>query len=71
MRERVAGVRPRIDILQARVDAAMAEQRAFLQDIAVEELRAQRERLQTYTVQARFALAAIYDLSSTVGEASP
>jgi hypothetical protein len=49
----------------------MNAQRAFLQSIAVNELRAQRERLQTYTVQARFALAAIYDLSSTVGEASP
>jgi len=68
--ERVTNLRPRIDTLQAGVDAAMAEQRAFLQSIAVDELRAQRERLQTYTVQARFALAAIYDLSSTVGEAA-
>ena len=46
----------------------MTEQRACLQAIAVEELHAQRQRLQAYTVQARFALAAIYDLSSTVGE---
>jgi hypothetical protein len=69
--ERVTNLGPRIDVLQARVDAAMNAQRAFLQSIAVNELRAQRERLQTYTVQARFALAAIYDLSSTVGEASP
>lgn len=68
--ERVTSLHPRIDTLQARVDAAMADQRAFLQSIAVDELRAQRERLQTYTVQARFALAAIYDLSSTVGEAA-
>lgn len=68
--ERVANLGPRIGVLQARVDAAMAEQQAFLQAIAADELRAQRERLQTYTVQARFALAAIYDLSSTVGEAT-
>lgn len=68
--DRVTNLGPRIDVLQARVDAAMGEQRAFLQSIAAEELRAQRDRLQTYTVQARFALAAIYDLSSTVGEAS-
>ena len=37
---------------------------------AVEELQAQKQRLDTYTVQARFALAALYDLSSTVGDAS-
>jgi hypothetical protein len=49
----------------------MAMQRAFLQTIAVDELQAQKRRLDTYTVQARFALAAIYDLSSTVGSTSP
>jgi hypothetical protein len=48
----------------------MSAQQAFLQAIAVDELRAQKQRLDIYTVQARFALAAIYDLSSTVGEAS-
>ncbi|HEY3518739.1 MAG TPA: hypothetical protein VGL98_16940, partial [Gammaproteobacteria bacterium] len=36
-------------------------QQDFLQDIAVEELKAQRDRLNTYMVQARFALASIYD----------
>lgn len=68
---RVEGLSPQINNLQDRVDVAMAMQRAFLQDIAVEELRAQKKRLDTYTVQARFALAAIYDLSSTVGSTSP
>ena len=68
---RIAGLEPRIESLLVRVDTSIAQQRAFLQSIAVEELRAQQERLATYTVQARFALAAIYDLSSTVGEASP
>lgn len=67
---RVAGLDPRIDAIQARVDAAMERQRAFLEAIAVDELKAQKSRLETYTVQARFALAAIYDLSSTVGDAS-
>jgi len=67
---RVAGLNPRIEALQLKVDAAMGRQRAFLQSIAVEELRAQQQRLSTYSVQARFALAAIYDLSSTVGDAS-
>jgi hypothetical protein len=48
----------------------MAAQQGFLQTIAVDELQAQKQRLDIYTVQARFALAAIYDLSSTVGDAS-
>jgi hypothetical protein len=67
---RVDGLNPRIETLQLQVDGAMGRQRAFLQSIAVEELRAQQQRLNTYSVQARFALAAIYDLSATVGDAS-
>jgi hypothetical protein len=68
--ERVYGLSPRIDELKLRVTESMAAQQGFLQTIAVDELRAQKQRLDIYTVQARFALAAIYDLSSTVGEAS-
>jgi len=72
---RVNGLSPRIDELKARVELAMDRQSAFMQDIAVEELQAQKGRLDTYSVQARFALAAIYDLSAsgveaTVGDAS-
>ena len=44
---------------------AMGNQRAFLQSIAVGELRAQKQRLDVYTVQARFALAAIYDMAAS------
>ena len=65
--ERIEAIGPRIDSLQRRVDAAVKQHKVFLQDVAVEELQAQKERLGTYTVQARFALAAIYDMSSTVG----
>jgi hypothetical protein len=43
----------------------MDRQRAFMLGVAVDELRAQKQRLDTYTVQARFALAAIYDLAAT------
>jgi hypothetical protein len=67
---RIEGLSPRIDALQARVDTAMARHRAFLQKVAADELRAQKRRLETYAVQARFALAAIYDMSSTVGDAA-
>ena len=66
---RVDGLSPRIDTIKQRVEVSMAEQREFLQGIAVDELQAQRERLDTYTVQARFALATIYDRSSTAAKA--
>jgi hypothetical protein len=68
---RVYGLEPRIDGMQLRVSNAMADQREFLQSIAVGELQAQKQRLDIYTVQARFALAAIYDLAATEAEASP
>jgi len=68
---RVGGLNPRIEALKSRVESAMDRQRTFLQSIAVDELRAQKQRLNTYSVQARFALAAIYDLSATtVGDVS-
>ena len=69
-RERVDGLSPRIERSRDRVYGAMDRQRAFLQSIAVDELRAQKKRLGIYTVQARFALAAIYDLSATTVGAS-
>ena len=68
----VEGLSPQIDALKARVEAAMVQQRGFMEGVAVEELRAQRERLDTYSVQARFALAAIYDMAANeviVGDA--
>jgi predicted negative regulator of RcsB-dependent stress response len=70
MSARVYGLGPRIEGMKMRVDDAKTEQRAFLQSIALGELRAQKQRLDVYTVQARFALAAIYDIAATVGEAS-
>ena len=63
--QRVDGLSPKIDGLKARLEDAMERQRAFMLGVAVDELRAQRQRLDTYTVQARFALAAIYDLAAT------
>jgi predicted negative regulator of RcsB-dependent stress response len=66
--ERVNGLDPRIDDMTLRVDDALLRQRTFLQDIAVGELRAQKQRIDTYTVQARFALAAIYDVAASEAE---
>jgi hypothetical protein len=67
--DRVYDLGPRIETIKMQVDDALADQRAFLQSIAVGELQAQKQRLSIYTIQARFALAAIYDVSTTTGEA--
>ena len=70
--ERVDGLAPRVEAMAARVDDALARQRSFLQEIAVDELQTQKERLDVYLIQARFALAAIYDIAATSEkEASP
>jgi len=68
--ERVDGLAPGIEGMKMRVEDAMSAQRAFLQQIAVGELSAQKQRLDTYTIQARFALASIYDIAATVSEVS-
>lgn len=58
---RIGGLKPRVDGLKLSADTAVANQQQYLQGIAVEELKAQRDRLNTYMLQARFALASIYD----------
>ncbi len=58
---RVEAVDPRIVALAVRVDEAKAAQGRRLADIAVRELEDQRRRLDEYSVQARYALATIYD----------
>lgn len=65
MGDRVYGLAPQIEGMKMRVAVAMAEKRMFLRNIAVGELSAQRQRLDTYTIQARFALASIYDIAAT------
>ncbi len=65
---RVYRLAPRIEGMKMSVEDALSGQRAFLQSIAVGELQAQKQRLDIYTVQARFALAAIYDVAATQGE---
>jgi tetratricopeptide (TPR) repeat protein len=58
---RIESLRPRVLGMQGEAQAALLKQQLFLQDVAVAELEAQRDRLSTYMVQARFALASIYD----------
>ncbi len=58
---RVQDVRARIDALLARLAAIAEEQNRYLQALAIHELENQRRRIETYQVQARYELAAIYD----------
>ncbi len=54
-----------IEGMKIRVEDTLAGQRVFLQEIAVDELQAQKDRLNIYMIQARFALAAIYDAAAS------
>ena len=58
---RVAALKARIDALQVRMAATEQKQSAYLAQVAVAELQQQKDRLATYQVQARFALATMYD----------
>ena len=58
---RLASVKQRIDALQVRLADAELRQSAYLERVAVHELEQQKDRLATYEVQARFALATMYD----------
>src|SRR5882762_5220696 len=58
---RVAALKVRIDALQGHLVAAEQKQSDYLGQVAVAELEQQKNRLSTYQVQARFALATMYD----------
>ena len=69
--DRVAATRARMDELQARLAALTDKQAHYLQDLAIEELGRQRQRIETYQVQARFELAAIYDKTANKPAGKP
>jgi len=58
---RIAELDARINVLMPRVAALSQEQQGALQEIAITELKAQKERLAAYTAQARYAVAQLYD----------
>ncbi len=68
--ERIAAIGPRIDVLRDRVALVRAEQAGQLHAMALDWLTDQRERLQAYQVQARFALATLYDRAATAQRAA-
>ena len=63
--ERFAGRIPdldrRIQALIPRVASLSREQQGVVQDLAVAELERQKDRLAVYAMQARFAVAQLYD----------
>jgi hypothetical protein len=59
--QRVASLQQRINALQARLTDTEQRQNSYLANIAVHELEEQKDRLAAYQVQARFALASMYD----------
>jgi hypothetical protein len=67
---RVASLRQRIEALQARLADAEQRQSAYLARVAVRELGEQKDRLATYQVQARFALATMYDRAANAEAAT-
>jgi hypothetical protein len=58
---RIAALRQRIDALQLRLAQTQKKQNGYLSGLAIESLEAQKDRLATYQVQARYALASMYD----------
>jgi hypothetical protein len=67
---RVAALRQRLESLQGRLADAEQQQSAYLVQVAVRELEQQKARLDLYQVQARFALATIYDRAANAGAQS-
>jgi len=65
---RIAALQLRIQALIPRVTALLELQREAVQEMAVAELEAQKERLTVYTIQARFAVAQIYDRAGLAKE---
>jgi hypothetical protein len=65
---RIAELRPRLETLHASTLAAVDDQRNHLELVAIEALESQRDRLNTYMIQARFSLATIYDRAAARAE---
>jgi hypothetical protein len=63
---RVSGLTPQVEGLSGQLQGMITRQSAFLKTLAARDLLAQRDRLSTYLVQARFALAAVYDRSGAI-----
>ncbi len=68
---RVEALRLRLDAAQQRLAGVAKQQNGLLEELARNELEQQKERIGTYQIQARFALAAIYDRAAAPPAAVP
>jgi hypothetical protein len=68
---RIAALQQRIDALQIRLVDTSQKQSTYLAALAVKELEGQKDRLATYQIQARFALASMYDRAANSDIAQP
>jgi hypothetical protein len=66
---RIEQLRADIEQLRPQVASAARLQEQYLGELAVEELARQRERIAAYVIQARFAVAQIYDRAVRADEA--
>ena len=62
---RVTDSRGKLEALRARLAQARTAQNGYLAQLAIAELEAQKSRIAAYELQARFALATIYDRASS------
>jgi len=69
--ERIAALAGRIRSVRQRLADTSGQQSVYLQNVAATELTAQKQRLAEYAVQARFALADIYDRGADQAPAPP
>lgn len=68
---RVAAASTRLQALRLRLAQARTSQNAYLAQLAIAELEAQKSRIATYELQARFALATIYDRAASPAPEAP
>ena len=70
---RIAALAERVRSMRERLSQASEQQNQYLEGVAESELQAQKQRLDAYALQARFALADIYDRAAddTNGNAKP
>ncbi len=68
--ERIDQQPPRIAALLTTTNTLLTRQQTYLQNLAIDELEQYKERLRSYTVEARFALAQIYDRAAAQEKSS-
>jgi hypothetical protein len=69
--DRIAALAARIKAVRERLAGTAGEQSEYLQNVAATELSTQKTRLEAYSVQARFALADIYDRAADQADSAP